>query len=113
VGTVCLLLGRHRDEKSSGALNDSDFPDHQTVVEDNVDVGSDQAIVGLMDCNFRNLHVHSNPNVSRFHAVGDFLQRSSFLNISGEESYDSTGAYDGYGEPGAPKWPAKAILFPH
>jgi hypothetical protein len=28
--------------------------------------------------------------------------------------YDGAGAYDGYVEPDdAPKWPAKAILFPH
>jgi hypothetical protein len=40
VGPVPLFLGRHGDEKSRGALNDSDFSDHQTVVENNVHVGS-------------------------------------------------------------------------
>ena len=47
-----------------------------------------------------------------FHTVGDFFQRPSFLNVSGEEGNDSTGAYDGYGEPDdAPKRPAKRFSF--
>jgi hypothetical protein len=31
-------------------MNDSDFPDHKTVGEDNVHVGSDYAIIGWIDC---------------------------------------------------------------
>ena len=41
MGAVSLLLARKRDEKSPGAVHDSDLPDHKTVVEDNAHVGSD------------------------------------------------------------------------
>ena len=46
--------------------------------------------------------------------MGNFFQRSSLLNVSGEKGNDSAGTYDGDSEPDdAPKWPAKTILFPH
>ena len=44
----------------------------------------------------------------------DFLQRSCFLNVSGEKGDHGTGARDGDREPDdAPKWPAKPVLLPH
>ena len=53
------------------------------------------------------------PKFHCFHPVRDFLKRPSLLNVSGEKGNDSTGGYDGDGEPDdAPQRPAEAILFP-
>jgi hypothetical protein len=41
---ICFLEGK-RDEEPRGALDDSDFPVHKTVVKDNAHVGFDQILV--------------------------------------------------------------------
>jgi hypothetical protein len=65
-------------------------------------------------CNRSNFSKAMREVQDRFHMVGDLLQRSGFLNVSGEKDNDGTGAYDRDGEPDdAPKWPAKTIFFPH
>ena len=52
--------------------------------------------------------------VGLFNTVGDFFQRSGFLNGCREKGNDGTGAYDGYGKPDdTPKRPAETILLPH
>jgi len=49
-----------------------------------------------------------------FRTVGDFLKRSSLLNIFGDKGDNRTGPNYGYGKPDdAPKWPAKTVLSPH
>ena len=46
--------------------------------------------------------------------VRDLLQRSGFLNVSGEKGDDGTGTCDGDREPDdAAKGPAEAVLLPH
>jgi hypothetical protein len=64
MGSVSLLLGRKCDEQSGGTFDDLDSLDLKTVVKDNVHVGPDNAVVVWEDYDFRDLHVHSNPNVT-------------------------------------------------
>jgi hypothetical protein len=55
-----------------------DVMDQKEIVETNESIGFDKILVGWTDSNFRDLHLQFNPNVDRFHAVGDVLQRLAF-----------------------------------
>jgi hypothetical protein len=65
------------------AFNDFDIRDHKAVVEDNSRIGSEHILVGWIDSNFRDLHVHSNPNVTASTRWETFSNESSLLNVAG------------------------------
>jgi hypothetical protein len=45
-------------------FDDPDVMDQKTIVEANGSIRFDEILVGWTDSNFRDLHVHSNPNVT-------------------------------------------------